>query len=151
MGSNWWEYKTLEEAMDRALWLNFRYHLKDEAYFVVDGPEFYSVVNQEMLTELGADNSYPLPESLASLGWETLDAFKQREELPSNWETMIGSLRGIGTEVLHFMVHYKVPLALLFCHEIASRGFDTKGKWVGFDKAEAIWKNEYQNYDNHKN
>lgn len=145
MESKWWEYQTKQEAIDYALWLNFRYHSND-TYFVVDGPEHYAVVNQLMLSELGGNATYDVPDSYQSLDWDVLTQMKQREELPSHWNTLFSALSGIGSEVLHFMITYKVSIALLMCHELALRGCDTQGQWVGFDTSDKIWKEVYTKF-----
>lgn len=144
MENQWWEYQTLEEAIDWALWLNFRYHLKNEVFSVVDGPEYYSVVNQSMLSDLDTDKTYKLPKNNAVLTWNRLTQMKKQESLPSNWETLWSAFRGIGSEVLHFAVHYQISFRLLLCHELASRGLDHTGKWIGFEKAEEYWKTVYE-------
>lgn len=54
MKSKWWEFSTLRKAQDFALWKQFVEPVNGDTFYVVDGPEQFSVVNQSMLEELEA-------------------------------------------------------------------------------------------------
>lgn len=145
MESKHYQIRELDKAKDKAVWLNFGERLKkapyQDRYEVVDGPEFFSVVNQAMLEELGTTSPYTLPESYENLSWEAIKII-QRDPMPiAHWEELIGTISSMDGEVLRFILQYKVNLFRIIRCVLASRGYDENQVWIGFTKAEELWKN----------
>ncbi len=144
MESKFYPVLELQKAKDKALWLNFSERAKPaelkEHYFVVDGPEFFSVVNRQFLEDLGTKFVYPLPKSYHEMTWEEMKTISKDKMPLSHWEELFGSIATMDGEVLRFILEYKVNIFRIIRTVLASRGYDQNNKWVGFDKSEEIWK-----------
>lgn len=144
MESKFWEFPTLQKAKDFAKWNNFQHSFYDQQkFYAVDGPEHYAVINQEMLEELEATGGYELPSSYEHMTWEEVKVLYQDKDVLEHWEKLIGSIQSMDGRMLRFILQMKIPLHLLICYELAARGYDKQIQWVGFEKAEEIWKNVY--------
>ncbi len=144
MESKFYQVLELQKAKDKALWLNFSERVKPveakDHYFVVDGPEFFSVVNRQLLEELETESLYPLPESYHEMTWKEIKTISKDKMPLSHWEELFGSIATMDGEVLRFILEYKVNIFRIIRTVLASRGYDKNNKWVGFDKSEEIWK-----------
>ncbi len=146
MESKFYQVLELDKAKDKAVWMNFNERFKPledrDQYYVVDGPEFFSVVNKAMLEELGTDTTYELPDSYENMSWEAISAI-QKDGLPlAHWEELLGSIRTMDGELLRFILKFKVNLFRIIRCELASRGYDENRKWIGFTESENLWKKE---------
>lgn len=146
MESKFYQVLELDKAKDKAVWMNFNERFKPledrDQYYVVDGPEFFSVVNQAMLEELGTDTSYELPNSYENMSWEAIRTIQQDKIPLTHWEELIGSIGCIDGETLRFILKYKVNLFRIIRCELALRGYDHNRKWIGFTQSEKLWKKE---------
>lgn len=144
MESKWWEFPTLSKAQDFAVWEQFAESSNGDTFYVVDGPEHYSVVNQSMLEELGGIQSYPLKTSYADLQWQDMESLYQDEDPLFPWEELIGIFQTMDGTLLRFILAYRIPLPLFVCYTLACRGYDSQKRWVGFDTSDHIWREVYE-------
>ena len=137
-------YDDLNNAIDRAVWLQFQYRNQERYFVVYDGPEDNFVVS-DLLTaqEMELDNHfYPLPDNYKNLSYERLEAIAKESYILEHWENLLGKFSVMEAELLRFMVLYQIPVEKLIRHQLANRGFDQDNQWVGFKNAKAIWEDD---------
>lgn len=137
-------YDELNNAIDRAVWLQFQYRNQERNFVVYDGPEDNFVVS-DLLTaqEMELDNHfYPLPDNYKNLSYERLEAIAKESYILEHWENLLGKFSVMEAELLRFMVLYQIPVEKLIRHQLANRGFDHNNHWVGFENSKEIWQNE---------
>ncbi|MGJ8665153.1 MAG: hypothetical protein ACSHW7_02205 [Patiriisocius sp.] len=71
-----------------------------------------------------------LPKDYSEVSFKKLDSFRQDRELLSHWESIFGMVTIADGEILRYILHNKIPIDRIICHELALRGFD---------KAREIW------------
>lgn len=137
-------YDDLNNAIDRAVWLQFQYRNQERDFVVYDGPEDNFAVS-DLLTaqEMELDNHfYPLVDNYKNLSYERLEAIAKESYILEHWENLLGKFSVMEAELLRFMVLYQIPVEKLIRHQLANRGFDQKNQWVGFKNAKAIWEDD---------
>lgn len=137
-------YDELNNAIDRAVWLQFQYRNQERNFVVYDGPEDNFVVS-DLLTaqEMEMDSHfYSLPDSYFNLSHERLDAIAKDTDILEHWENLLGKFSVMEGELLRFIIRYHIPLEKLICHELSNRGFDQNHHWVGFEASKKIWRQD---------
>jgi len=140
-------YSDLNNAIDRAVWLQFQ-HRNQSRYFVVyDGPEDNFVVSDlQTAQEMELDNYfYPLADSYKNLSYERLQAIAKESYILEHWEKLIGKFSVMEAELLRFILQYEIPVEKLIRHELANRGFDHNGQWIGFEASKEFWQKDEAN------
>lgn len=137
-------YDDLNNAIDRAVWLQFEHRNADRKFVVYDGPaDNYAVSDLLTAQEMELDNHfYPLPDSYKNLSYERLEAIAKESYMLEHWENLLGKFSVMEAELLRFILLYKVPAEKLIRHQLANRGFDQNNQWVGFDASKEIWQND---------
>lgn len=137
-------YDDLNNAIDRAVWLQFEHRNADRKFVVYDGPaDNYAVSDLLTAQEMELDNHfYPLPDSYKNLSYERLEAIAKESYILEHWENLLGKFSVMEAELLRFILLYKVPVEKLIRHQLANRGFDQNNQWVGFDASKEIWQND---------
>jgi CRISPR/Cas system CMR-associated protein Cmr3 (group 5 of RAMP superfamily) len=137
-------YDDLNNAIDRAVWLQFQYRNQERYFVVYDGPEDNFVVS-DLLTaqEMELDNHfYPLANSYKNLSYERLEAIAKDSDMLEHWENLLGKFSVMEGELLRFIIRFQIPVEKLIRHELVNRGFDQNNQWVGFDASKDIWQND---------
>jgi hypothetical protein len=131
---------SFEIAQDLCLYLNIvETDIQDE-YVVVHGPEdnfvvmFLSEAQRHEFEILETKNDY------SDFDFEYLESIRQDEEPLSHFEEIIGRFSTLQTHILLFILKSQLPLGLVIQQELASRGVDENGKWIGFVKSREIWR-----------
>lgn len=137
-------YDNLDKARDRALWLEFEYRNIPKHFMVFDGPENnFAVADLQTAEEMDIhSHHYSLPETYEHLSYEELKEISRDTQMLEHWEDLLGKFSVMEGELLRFVLQYKVPLEKIIRHELANRGFDQGGQWIGFDEAEKYWTKE---------
>ena len=52
----------------------------------------------------------------------------------------LGNFACMDTDILAAIASGKIDARMVACVMMASRGLDTDGKWIGFDKAKVLWR-----------
>ncbi|MBN8643452.1 MAG: hypothetical protein J0L86_16695 [Flavobacteriales bacterium] len=137
-------YSDLNNAIDRAVWLQFKYRNAKRYFVVYDGPEDNFVVSDlQTAQEMEMDNHfYPLTDSYKNLSYERLQAIAQQTNMLEHWEDLLGKFSVMEAELLRFVLLYEIPLEKLIRHELANRGFDHNGQWIGFEASKEFWQKD---------
>lgn len=132
-------YLPREKALDLALWLNFQHRLKNDHFGVVRGNNgLYIVVPTDHPT-FDSEPFIKLPKSYKKMDYDHVKYIAIDEDPLSFWEEIRGMFSSCDGELLRFILKYHVPLNRFIRFELAARGYDTSGKWCGFEKAKTIW------------
>lgn len=137
-------YDELDNAIDRAVWLQFEYRNTKKQFVVYNGPDDdYAVSDLQTAQEMELDsNFYPLTKDYKNLSYERLQAIAKESYIHEHWENLLGKFSVMEGELLRFILLYQIPVEKLIRFELANRGFDQNNQWVGFDKAKEIWQND---------
>ena len=140
-------YSDLNNAIDRAVWLQFKYRNAGRYFVVYDGPEDNFVVSDlQTAQEMELDNYfYPLADSYKNLSYERLQAIAKESYILEHWEKLIGKFSVMEAELLRFILKCEIPVEKLIRHELANRGFDHNGQWIGFEASKEFWQKDEPN------
>jgi hypothetical protein len=134
-------YDELDKAVDWAIWLNFtQFNDKLPKYGVIDGPEEnYAVVREDhpFMDEFSFIEN--LPQDYSHLDFNHLKAIGSDFDPLPHWASIKGAFDTMKTRYLLFILDQKVPLEKFIRYTLASRGYDQKAEWIGFEKAEKLW------------
>lgn len=132
------EHKSLQRAIDIALWMNFKYRKDKRSYVVIQDKKskMYQVVPQ-----LGRKKSFCIekPENYLEMDYQQIQIIRSELVPLNHWEEIIGLFSSAHGEILRFIIMYQVPIEKLIRYELACREHDKNHDWVGFDKASKIW------------
>lgn len=137
-------YFDLDQAIDRAVWLQFENRSTGKKFVVYDGPaDNYAVSDLQMAQEMEMDTHfYPLPESYKDLSYERLEAIAKDSDMLQHWEELLGKFSVMEGELLRFIIRFQIPVEKLIRHELVNRGFDQNNQWVGFENSKEIWQDD---------
>ena len=80
-----------------------------------------------------------MPRNYSKMKYRHIKQIRMDDNPLSHWEELTGMFSVAHGEILRFILSAKIPLEKFIRYELASRGYDKDFKWVGFEKAEAIW------------
>lgn len=130
------------QAIDYALWMNFKYRRAQIKSGVFENPQGkWSVCEEATRIDLDQHFTESLPESYQNLSFDELDILLKENHLLLHWEQIRGMISVMDGEILRYILATKIPLDKLIRIELANRGFDTDNLWCGFEKAKEIWLN----------
>ncbi|MCB9261920.1 MAG: hypothetical protein H6607_06055 [Flavobacteriales bacterium] len=136
-------YGHLQKALDRAKWLNFEHQQKTTTFGVVDGPEDdFVVCSKDESIDMEIPFAHRLPRHYAHLSYRKIEKIRTDENPLKHWEEIVGRLSTLDGNILRFILHEKVPLKKFIRYELAIRGYDEHGKWIGFEQAKRLWLNK---------
>lgn len=137
-------YSDLDQAIDRAVWLQFENRSTGKKFVVYDGPaDNYAVSDLQTAQEMEMDTHfYSLPDSYFNLSHERLDAIAKDTDMLQHWEELLGKFSVMEGELLRFIIRFQIPVEKLICHELSNRGFDQNNQWVGFKASKKIWRQD---------
>lgn len=137
-------YSTLDKAVDRAVWLQFKHRITNEKFVVYqDSNNDYIVSDLKTVKEMeSTPYCYPLVESYTDLSYERLNSLIKDEKMLKHWEELLGKFSVMEGELLRFIIQYQIPVDKIIRHELGTRGFDQNQQWVGFEESREIWLND---------
>ena len=130
---------TLQKAIDRALWLNFKHRTSNVKFKVLHSLDDHYLITIPERSIFDKDDFEVLPEDYSKMTYNHIKSIYSDMSLPIHWEEIKGKFATMDGEYLRFILHYKVPLEKFIRYELASRGHDEDHTWIGFEKAEEIW------------
>ena len=130
---------TLQRAIDKALWLNFKHRTKNANFKVLYSLEDHFLITIPERSIFDKDDFVDLPEDYSKMTYEHIRGIASDQNPLEHWEDIKGTFAIMDGELLRYILHYKVPLEKFMRWELAARGYDKDHKWVGFEKAETIW------------
>jgi len=128
-----------QKAIDKALWLNFEYRIKNKTFGVIQSAksDYLVVLKNNIMFEGGVFEK--LPNNYLKLSYQNIQIIAMDDDPLNHWEEIRGMLSVLDGELLRYILHTKIPLEKFIRFELASRGFDKDHKWCGFEKAKEIW------------
>ena len=133
-------FSNLQKANDCALWLSFTHRVRKELFVVVHGPdEDYVVMRKSDALELELSAIGPKFHDYSQLNYSDIEAIRIDEDPLKHWEEITGAFATMDGEFLRYILKAKIPLEKFVKYELAIRGYDQNGHWVGFEKAKEIW------------
>ncbi|MBO6518016.1 MAG: hypothetical protein JJ975_15865 [Bacteroidia bacterium] len=136
----WIHFSSKQKALYLAFWLNFTHRKRQEAFAAVNGPENDFVVmslgdalEHEFTILNPSDGDYSI------MSYHEVEAIRTDDDPLKHWEEITGMLAVMNSEFLRFILKAKVPLDKLIRYELAIRGFDEHGDWVGFEASKELW------------
>lgn len=135
----------LNDAIDRAVWLQFEHRNEGQEFVVYDGPTGnYAISDLQTANQMEMElHFYPLPDSYRNLSYKRLQAISKNLDMLKHWEDLLGKFMVMEGELLRFMLRYQIPLEKIIRHELSTRGFDENNRWVGFDASRKIWQGKH--------
>lgn len=131
-------HKSLQRAIDTALWMNFKYRKEKRSYQVVHDKKtkLYQVVPQKGRRR---SSFIEKPENYLQMSYKHIESIRYEVEPLPHWEVIMGLFSSIHGDILRFIIMYQVPIEKLIRYELACRGHDKNSVWIGFDKALEVW------------
>ena len=134
-------FDTQRKAGDAAYWHNF-IHQHDEDFkpvCVVHGPDDDFVVIEEWEMKEAEIPLLEMPIDYSQLNYPHMQSIKSDRNPLKHWEELFGSFAVLPSSYLTFILESKLPLEQIVKYELAARGLNKKGQWIGFDQAERLW------------
>lgn len=130
------------KAIDQAIYLNFVSKETGVLYYAIQHKHAENLVISDDLLEF-LDNViiHPLKEDYHDMGIDHVNLIAGDIDPLLHWEEIRGMLTTLENDILRFILEYKIPIDQFAKQELAARGYDGDGNWVGFEKALEIWKN----------
>lgn len=135
-------YKTIDKAIDDALYRNFLAFCKseDEIFGVVHGPDDdYVVISEKEAEEFEFQLLDVLTKDFKQLSYDQIKAIRSDYEPLTHLEEIFGAFSTIPVENLLYILKEKIQLKQLIRYELSIRGVNKKGEWVGFEASKQIW------------
>ena len=133
-------FNTRQEAIDYALWMNFKYRVAKIVFGVSRHSENEWWVYEEATgEELGVSFTDALPTSYSQMSYDHISQIAQSNDPMLHWEAIRGMISSVDGEILRYIIQKEIPLERLIRHELSARGFDENHRWCGFEKAREIW------------
>lgn len=134
-------YATLRKAQDAAVWLNFKHKQDDDfkSLAVLHGAnDDFVLLEESEAKEMGIP-SLELPTSYTNITYPHIQSIKSDVDPLTHWSEIFGSFSVMKADHLRFILETKLPLEQMVRYELAARGLNKQGKWIGFDQAERYW------------
>lgn len=128
-----------QKAIDLAVWLNFKHRVDGKHFGVIQSIEGDFLIISPNHPTIKDEQFEVLPEDYSGMNYKHIRNIGMDVEPLHHWEEIRGMFSVMDGETLRFILKYKIPLEKLIRYELACRGYDENHKWVGFEKAEAIW------------
>ncbi len=135
-------YKTIDKAIDDARYRNFLAFCKseDEIFGVVHGPDDdYVVISEKEAEEFEFQLLDVLAKDYRHLSYDQIKAIRSDYESLPHLEEIFGAFSTIQVESLLYLLFERIRLKQLIRYELAIRGVNKKGEWVGFEASKQIW------------
>ncbi|MEM6719211.1 MAG: hypothetical protein AAF611_07865 [Bacteroidota bacterium] len=133
-------FETQQGAVDRAMWLNFKYRLTDIRFGVIHGKDNdWATVEKITADEMGVPFLDVLPDDYSQMTYLHIQNAKLEHDLLRHLQNIVNIFSKIDSELLLYVIYSKMPLEKLLRYELASRKRDEKNRWCGFEKAKEIW------------
>lgn len=130
------------QAIDLAVWLNFRMRTKGkELFHVIDGPDDnYAVVSVDFLeAHFEGKEGYPLFGDYVDMGRFHSGKVISTDKKLSHWKQVHDAFADMDTEVLIFILDYKVQLDWYIRRELVFRRKNRNNESCSRRRARAIW------------
>ena len=134
-------FETLAKAGDATVWYNFM-HQHDADFMpivVVHGPEDDFVLLEKSEAEDMEIPVLEMPTDYSKMTYPHIKSIRSDYDPLKHWEEIMGMISTMPLDYLRFILECKVPLETIIKYELAARGINKKGKWIGFDQAERLW------------
>ncbi len=128
------------KAIDMAKWLNFIDRNKSYTYEICHHGN-----HQFRVTEIETTHKKPsnwldiLPLNYAQMSYDHLASIFSDDDPLSHMEDIRGMFSIVNNQVLQFILQEKIPLEKFLRKELASRGYDDRNIFIGFDAAKKFW------------
>ncbi len=136
----WTHFQSVQKALDLARWLNFTNRKRKERFAVVNGPEDDFVVMHQ--TD-ALENDFSIIDGLstdyADMAFKHIESIRTDSDPLKHWEDIMGEFAIMDGEILRFILKVKIPLERLIRYELAIRGYDQDGRWIGFEASKKLW------------
>ena len=127
-----------QKAIDLAIWQNHS-HRFDDNYGVVLSSKGDYIVVQTNHPSFEKNAFEILPVDYTKMSYQHIQQIRMDDDPLYHFEEIAGMFSTCHGEILRFMLSAKIPLERFIRYELASRGYDQKFNWVGFEKASDIW------------
>ena len=133
-------FSNLAKANDCALWLSFTHRTREELFVVVHGPEDdFVVIKQADAKEHDLPIIGPKFHDYSLVEYGHIQSIRTDEKPLKHFEEITGAISSLDSEFLRYIIKMNLPIEKLIRYELAIRGYDENGNWVGFEKAKEIW------------
>ena len=131
-------FPSKQKAIDLALWQNHNHRFGDTYGVVLSSKGDYMVVETDN-TSFSKKEFEKLSADYTKMSYKHIQQIRMDENPLSHFEEISGMFSTAHGETLSFILSAQIPLKRFIRYELASRGYDEKFNWVGFEKAEEIW------------
>lgn len=129
------------EALNTAIWLNFKHQALGEGLFsIMDGPnDVFSVVSRDVLEDFENPSVIPHDNHYEGMDPEVAHYIRHHPQPMEHWQEIIDMISSMDGDILRFILYTDIPLNTLIKEELAGRGYDNLGIWIGFEQSKALW------------
>ncbi len=129
------------KALNTAIWLNFKHQAEGEGRFsIIDGPSGeFTVVSHDILEDFENPSVIPHDDHYEGIDPEVAHYIRHDPEPMDHWQEIIDMISMMDGDILRFILYTDLPLNTFIKEELAGRGYDDRGNWIGFEQSKALW------------
>lgn len=136
------EQTNREDAIQYAIWLNFKYRLGNTSFGVIQiDQEEYRIIDKVDAKEAELNFTEHLPDNYEMLTFDQIELIRESNVLP-HFENLKEFTSNLDIELLMFLTLKNFPMEKWLRYELASRGYDENLIYIGDRQARKKWINE---------